>query len=134
MQGGGHQQQRGMKCSELLHGERERLGIDHRCQEVNGVPDAAVRNNAVNAGEHRHGDASRQPAFDPCRDRVNLDGQPSPMHLGNDCDPHHFTPLRDDGCSVVTFAGTVSAVHEGNTSQNQPTQPATVNTAPKALT
>jgi hypothetical protein len=96
VQGCGHQQQRGLKRSEVLDREQERLGIHHRCQQVDRIPDAAMGKNTVERGKRCHGNASREAALDPGRDGVDLDGEPGPVHLGDDFDTCYFPPFSDD--------------------------------------
>ena len=41
------------------------------CQQINGIPDAVIGDDAVDDGEDSHGDAARQSALDAGRYGIN---------------------------------------------------------------
>lgn len=77
----------------MFHRGLKRLGIDQGDQQANGVPDAAMADEPVHRGKHGHGDASGEPALDPRRDRIDLNGEQRPMRLRKGLDPLYFQPI-----------------------------------------
>src|SRR5215470_9487253 len=99
-----------MEGLEVLHRELERLRKDNRREQVDGVPDAAMRQKAVEHSEQGHGNAACQSSLDPRLDWVNFDGDSRPSQLWHDS--RYFMPLGDDPRDfwlhrhgLVTFVG-----------------------------
>ena len=89
-----HQEQRQVKRRQVIHRKVQRVGVHHRGQQVNRIPDAAVRQQAEGAGQHGHRDASGQSAFNTRRHRINFDRNAQPLHFRSGAGD--LRPRRDD--------------------------------------
>ena len=83
-----------MERRQVIEWKLKRIGVDHRRQQVNRIPDTAVQH-TVSRGKHGHRDASCQSTFDACGHRINFDGNSQTVSLrGGACD---LRPRGDDG-------------------------------------
>src|SRR5262249_15862182 len=73
-----------MKPGEIGRSEFHGLRVNHRCEKIDGIPDAADFQQTVATGQRRHRDAAGPSASHSRGDRIRVDGKPSADLLGCD--------------------------------------------------
>src|SRR5580704_8383779 len=85
-----------VKCGDLLGGLQR--GKESGSQNINGIPDAMVRNDSIDYRENRHHDTSRKAAFYSGGNWIDFERQARPVRfMGNQIHSRHFGARRNDG-------------------------------------